>query len=91
MAHFLPPRDIHEQGLPKERAAVQVEVRRGRGKSATLTTMPGVHIVPAGTRMTLLPEWVEVVNSKGAKIEATGRFYVTVESLDPYHLLVDLF
>jgi hypothetical protein len=41
--------------------------------------------------VTPLPAWAKVVTSAGEVIEPSGRFYVTVNSIDPIHGLVDLF
>lgn len=44
-----------------------------------------------GTLMIPLPENMEIVDENGEPIKATGRFYITAETIDLYHLVVDMF
>lgn len=64
-------------------------VSRGR-----LTVDPGprgLELLAAGTELCPLPDDVEVVDVEGAPVLALGKFHVTTETFDPFHLLTDIF
>lgn len=91
--YFLPRKDIFEMELPSARACVKVRVKKGKGKSVDLVLIPGsgIGILPEGTLMTSLPDYVRVVTPDGEVLQPTGKFYATVETIDPFHAVVDLF
>ncbi len=36
-----------------------------------------------------LPKHFKVINDNGEEVPAAGKFLITVESIDPYHLITD--
>lgn len=69
-------------------AAVQVE--RTGVRPPVLTVVGPVRLVRPGTLLSPLPPDLRVVDPEGVSIAAAGRFYLTTETCDPYHLLVDV-
>jgi len=52
---------------------------------------PGeISVLKADAQLALVPEDVVVVDPDGKAIKAAGKFYVTVETIDPYHAVVDI-
>jgi hypothetical protein len=70
------------------RACVTVLVARGRGKDGTLEVVPG-SVAVMDAEVVRLPDGVMVVGPGGEVIAPTWGFWVTTESIDPYHLLTD--
>jgi uncharacterized SAM-binding protein YcdF (DUF218 family) len=87
VSHFLGGgvRGIHESVVRRPYACVKVEL----GGKTTLRVLPGVFFVKAGSYVRALPEKIVVVDEAGETVTASGQFYVTSESIDPYHLLID--
>lgn len=87
MSHFLAG-DVHgrnESVVQRPYACVKVEMV---GKT-TLRVLPGVFFIKTGSYVRAVPEKISVVDEDGKKIQASGQFYVSSESIDPYHLLLD--
>ena len=76
--------------IGKPWACVMVRVERTRSP-CRLRVEGGVHIMKPDAIIAPLPEGTVVLSTEGEICEPTGRFYVTVESFDPIHMLVDLF
>lgn len=38
-----------------------------------------------------LGDVIKIVDNEGNVIEATGRYYITAETINPYHLVIDIF
>jgi hypothetical protein len=76
--------------IDKPRACVRVRVERTR-TACTLRVDGGVSVLKPDARVAPLPEGIVVLNEDGTVCEAVGRFYVTLESFDPYHLITDVF
>lgn len=75
--------------IGQEKIAVKVE--RVKGKKQ-YRVMPGeISIVKSGTTVAELPKDCSIVNELGEEIKPTGRFLITVETIDPYHLVIDSF
>lgn len=87
MSHVLAGRTHAERTTYRPYAAVMVEVIKQR--PLTLRVLPGVRAVKSGVYMAQLPESAIVCDDDGETVEASGTFYITVESIDPYHLLID--
>ena len=88
MSHFL-PRDVVERAEPLRRPHIAAGVRvDGKRHVLRLTEDPLV-IAKAGTLVVELPSNVRVMGTDGRPIAASGRFLVTVETIDPFHLLLD--
>jgi hypothetical protein len=77
------------------RAAVRVRVVRRRPPTIELDPDPECPVCIIGeTEVTPLPENVVILDGAGGTLgpdSATGRYYVTTETFDPYHLLLDVF
>lgn len=77
--------------LPTDRVAVRCSHRRN-SRTYVLDPEPGeaVFVVKAGTEVVLLREGDRVVDKDGEEIMPTGKFYRTVETIDPYHAVLDI-
>lgn len=62
-----------------------------RGRLAVDPGPRGLELLASGTELCPLPEDVEVVDAEGEPVLAVGTFHVTTATLDPFHLLTDLF
>jgi hypothetical protein len=91
--HFLNPkggRDIGGRALWKLRACVTVRVEF-RDRKPVLVVKPGsVSLLKGDAVLTELPKEISVIDEDGKRIKATGKFYVTTETFDPYHCVTDL-
>lgn len=77
--------------LSKDRACVTIEKIKGRKHNQYRLLMGVEHIgiLPAGTKM--IDFEGNLFDDEGNEIKPEGRFEVTAETIDPYHLLVDIF
>lgn len=48
-------------------------------------------VIKAGCPVVPLLEDEVVVTSDGVRLNPTGRFFITAQTIDPYHLLLDIF
>ena len=88
MSHPIAPRDLRPaRATRRPYAAVRVE--RTGGRPAVLTVVGPVRFVTLGTLLLELPAEVRVVDGEGAPVAPSGRYYITQDTCDPYHLLVD--
>lgn len=87
MSHFLASRAQGIQDLVTRRpyACVKVELV----DKTTLRVLPEIFVMRTGSYVRALPEKIAVVDGDGEKLCPSGQFYVTSESIDPYHLLID--
>lgn len=88
--HFLSRNFASRTRLPARRVAMRVRVV-SRGQLMVDPGPRGLEILEGGTELCPLPDGVEVVDSEGNEVPALGTFHVTTETIDPYHLLTDLF
>lgn len=86
--HFL-KRDELYGGIRTSKPWAAVQVRIERGSPRTLTIQPGVSVLKVDVMLIPLPENVRVVDGDGNAVVASHRFWVTTESFDPFHLLLD--
>lgn len=89
MSHFLRPQETAGgRTLGKPRAGVVVQLRKRR----RLVIQPGIKVVAADARMALLPADVTVVDGDGKSVAAEpgALFLVTTETIDPFHLIVQV-
>jgi len=72
-------------------AAVRVKVVSLRPRVLEIDPDPDAPIVliRTDTLLALLPKDVVVQSPDGDVCPAHGRFFITTESFDPYHLLID--
>lgn len=75
--------------LRNSRAAVKVK-RIDNRKQIYEVVQGEIFIVPAGTMMLIRPD-AQVVDDEGNGLEPTGRYLFTADTIDPFHLVVDMF
>ena len=74
--------------LPAPRAAVMVK----KGSNQTLVVIPGsVSLVRINAALLAIPYGWRVVGPDGEELAPTGAFLVTAETIDPYHLVLDMY
>lgn len=72
--------------IGKPYAAVRAE-RVGK----LLMVIPGtVEILRADTKIAQVPDKLSIVDANKNPIMPSGRFYMTTETIDPYHMVLDL-
>lgn len=76
-------------------AAVQVEALKGRGRSgqykiSSEATESPLCLLKADTLLFPLPNDDVVLAGDDEPIAPTGKFYRTAETIDPYHLVCDI-
>lgn len=92
MSHFLSNKSSGGRMVGRPRAGVRVRFEPGK-KALTLDPDPdakSIYILKADTLVADLPNTFRVLDNKGKVVKASGQFAVTTETLDPYHVLVDL-
>lgn len=77
--------------LPHSRIAVRCTHSRGK-KVYVLSPDPDepVFVVKEGTVVIPLDEDEVVVDQEGEVIQPMGKFYRSVETIDPYHAVLDI-
>jgi hypothetical protein len=85
--HFLKKKEIFK-AAPIERRRACVTARYEDGK---LWIQDGIGVTKTDAIFVELPERIAVVGSDGKRIKATGKFFVSVETFNPFHLVVDMF
>lgn len=68
------------------RACVQVR----REKNALVVQDGGIQIARPSTLFGMLTPGIKVMDGDGNELPATGTFYISLETIDPYHLLTDV-
>lgn len=79
---------MHIFPLGRKRCGVKVERINKRKHTYKVTD---VCVIGEDTLMTDLPDNFQIVDAEGDEISPTGRFIMTAETMDPYHLVVDMF
>jgi hypothetical protein len=85
--HFLKEGELYGAAAIERRRAC-VTVRYVDGK---LWVQDGIGVTKMDAIFVELPERIAVVDDKGKRIKATGRFLVSTETFNPFHLVVDMF
>ena len=75
--------------LEKPRVCVKVEKEKRNLYQVVLSGQENIFLLKAGTA--LIPFKGEIVDAIGNPIPATGTYYRTAETIDPYHLVTDWF
>lgn len=96
MTHFLLSKERNES-TPISRPIAGVAVRftkRGRDRLLVVCTPDDtehpIAIMRTGAQMAPVPDSVKVVDPETNKpIKASHRFWVTIESFDPLHMVID--
>lgn len=87
MAHFLTKdRAIGGMMLGRPHMAVCAKYEKGR---LVLSDDRAPYVARADARFVPLPEGVAVLGRNGNTLEASGKFWVSVETCDPFHAIVD--
>lgn len=89
MSHLLASlirRSPDPRPLGRQWAAVTVRVEKG-----ALIVQPEISVIKPETLVFPLPDRVLVKGPDGKVIKPSGRFMITTETFDPYHLLLDDF
>ncbi len=75
--------------IEKDRAAVKVQ---RVGKSKLYRIVPdSLCVMKQGTLVSNLPDDYKIIDENGEELNATGEFMISSETIDPYHLVVDIF
>lgn len=74
--------------LSKDWACVTIKRIAGR-KYQLLTGINNIGLLSEGTKM--IDFEGSLFDDEGNELHADGKFYRTAETIDPYHLLVDMF
>lgn len=93
MSHFIPANKTRHVRLPGPRAAVRVRVERRNPLVLRVDPDPEdpIGIIGAMESTAYLPDDATVLSPDGEVIQPTGKFVVSLGTLDPYHALIDLF
>jgi len=86
MSHIL-PREFHEVCTTRPYAAVRVEVVSLR--PCVLRVTEDILVLKRGVRLAKLPTDVQVLGDD-TRVRASGEFYISTETFDPYHALTDV-
>lgn len=92
MSHFLHAKELRQKTrLGAPRAAVTVLVK-GSLMAPILEVQPGVSIAKADAQLAVLPGHVRVVDSEGKDVKPSpgAVFMVSIETIDPFHLVVQV-
>ena len=76
---------------PLKQKRVAVEVRRINRSNKFQVVPDKICMLKEGTLVSELPSNFKVVDEAGNEIKALGRFLISVETIDPYHLVTDMF
>lgn len=90
--HFLRKNEVYSRTLGKPRACVKVRVEKD-----TLVVCepeddkPNISVAKTDTQWSEVPDRVTVVGADGKVIKPSKgkKFYVTVETFDPFHLVME--
>lgn len=87
--HFMQARGglLDSITLGKRRAAVQVRVESKK----LLRVCERILVLGGDVELAKVPTDIVVVDGEGKVVKPSGEFYVTIETFDPFHALVDLF
>lgn len=87
--HFAASKDMWAvRAVQRPWGAVEVQVLKG-GKTLQVKT-GSICVIKADALIIPLPKGIRVVSDEGEAIEPTWGFWVTTETFDPWHLLIDL-
>ena len=80
---------LYSYPINKNRAAVQV---KRVGRTNRFRVVEGsLCMINQGEVVSNLPDDWKIVDDNGEEIKPTGRFIISAETIDPYHLVVDMF
>ncbi len=73
-----------------KRPYVCVKIETTSYRPPTLTILPDILFLKTGTSLLRVPEDIIIQSQDGEKILPSGAFWMTSETIDPYHLLLDI-
>lgn len=80
---------MYSRRIGQEKVAVKVERIKG---TKQYRIVPGeIGVVRSDTVVAELPRDYSIVNDDGEEIKPMGNFHITTETIDPYHLVIDMF
>lgn len=80
-----------EYSYPLKERRIAVKVERIDGRSYKFKVVPGsICIIKEGTVVAERPE-AKIFDEDGKEIKPTGRFLWSMETIDPFHLVTDMF
>jgi hypothetical protein len=83
MSHII--KGGYSKTLDKPYCAVKIKV-----KGKKLIIQDGIVIAKPDTQIAELPENYKIVNKDNEEIQPTNKFYISVETINPYHLIFDM-
>ena len=93
MTHFLEKKNLLVKVMPRH-AGVRIEHGAVEGKSKVLVLTPQegipVFLIQKDTLFTPLTAGYEVRSAEGEVMQPTGLFVVSAETIDPFHILLDV-
>jgi hypothetical protein len=87
--HFLKKAASKSHTIGRPRAAVKV-MFDAKKKALVLVEGEGIMVLKWDALIAEIPSDVPILDAKGKRIPASGAFFVTTETFDPYHAVVDL-
>lgn len=92
MSHFIAQSTVSRAYLHARRAVVRVRVVGLRPVVLQIDPDPDrpIGFIGPGNPLSYLAEGTRVLDPNGEDCPATGRFAVTLETMNPYHLLTDI-
>lgn len=72
--------------LDKPYAAVKVQ---RVSKDKFILCSDGVSLLKNDAKLTELPDMFVIETEDGERVQPSGQFLITTETIDPYHLIVD--
>lgn len=73
----------------KPRACVKV-MKKNTRQGVLYVVQPGIFIIDGSVKVMELTKG-KVVDEDGNELPATGKYLITSETIDPYHLVTDYF
>lgn len=91
MSHFLSSDKYgYSRFTTKPYACVKVQtVRVGRKVQLQIVPENSIFVMKVDTGLRQLPKDIPIVGPDGEVCAASGEFFVTTETFDPYHLVID--
>lgn len=87
---------MHPLSLKKYKPLLTMELKTpfvsvtGEVKKKVITIEDSsINIAKPGTKFAKLPTDFKVVDSNGDEIPTTGSYYISTETIDPHHLIID--
>lgn len=89
MSHFIKGGSlagVYSRNIGKIYCAVKVKFKSNK----LYVEDGGISVVKPDTKIAELPTKFKVYNSENEEVQPSGKFYISVETINPFHLLMDL-